>query len=254
MGQQFFDINKLKPWNGLLRFPISLSRIANAQSAKMYFETYIPHISPSKILTPTIWANFCYSDMLYMYSDQPATTLKKKYMSEIYKHKNESKKYLGKPQVHLWKTPKDASYYIPNSFSFDSWTSLYLWYEWDFPFILKRLYDIYQNDSVFQNYLEADCKDNDKLITNDQIMFFLEKHLMMYLISRMKTHLINLYVPNYDWILQSYPGKPLRHQIYIFQQDFFGLGTSRNVYADSWYDLWQCILYDMSKIDLKTYI
>ena len=172
MGQQFFDINKLKPWNGLLRFPISLSRIANAQSAKMYFETYIPHISPSKILTPTIWANFCYSDMLYMYSDQPATTLKKKYMSEICKHKNESKKYLGKPQKHLWKTPKDASYYISNSFSFDSWTSLYLWYEWDFPFMLKRLYDIYQNDSVFQKYLEVDCKDSDKLITNDQVMFF----------------------------------------------------------------------------------
>ena len=38
--------------------------------------------------------------------------------------------------------------------------------------MLKRLYDIYQNDSVFQKYLEVDCKDSDKLITNDQVMFF----------------------------------------------------------------------------------
>ena len=47
--ETFYDINKFKPGKWILRFPISFARIDNAQTAKMYFEGYIPHITPAKI-------------------------------------------------------------------------------------------------------------------------------------------------------------------------------------------------------------
>jgi hypothetical protein len=76
---------------------------------------------------------------------------------------------------------------------------------------------------------------------------------MMYYIAHMPVLLRNEYVHNHERVLQCYPGKPLKHQIYIMQQDFFKLGTSTNVYQMSWYDLTEKKLYDFSKIDLDTY-
>jgi hypothetical protein len=101
MQQPVFDINKFKPGKGILWFPISLARIENAQSAQMYFEEYIPHLTPAKIVTPTIGVNFCYGDWLYMWDATPAMDLKKRYSVAISKHQNGCKKYIWKPQVHL---------------------------------------------------------------------------------------------------------------------------------------------------------
>lgn len=98
---EFFDINKFKPGKGILRFPISLVRIDNAQSAKMYFEDYIPHFTPSKVLTPTLGANFCYGDWLYMRDNTEAYKLKESYSISICRHQNTCLSYIWKPQIHL---------------------------------------------------------------------------------------------------------------------------------------------------------
>lgn len=86
-------------------------------------------------------------------------------------------------------------------------------------------------------------------------MFFLEEHLVVYYLAHKKILLRNDYVPQYDWVLLCYPGgKPLKHFIYIMQQDFFKLGTSTNVYQMCEYDLTEKKLYDFSAIDLETYM
>lgn len=77
---------------------------------------------------------------------------------------------------------------------------------------------------------------------------------MVYFIAHMQVKLRNEYVPHHERVLQCYPGKPLKHQIYIMQQDFFKLGTSTNVYQMSRYDLTEKKLYDFSTIDLETYM
>ncbi len=81
--------------------PISLARIDNAQTPKMYFEDYIPHITPSKVTTPTIGANICYGDWLYMRDTREAAGLKKVYSKQICQHQQACNKYIWKPQVHL---------------------------------------------------------------------------------------------------------------------------------------------------------
>jgi len=250
---EFFDINKFKSGKWILWFPISLARIDNAQSAKMYFEEYIPYITPAKILTPTIWANFCYGDWLYMRDDKSASILKQKYTKDICKHENESNKYIRKPQIHLGKTSKDASFYVPQAFNFNTRSSLYFWYRWDFASDLNSLYKIYQQDILFQQYLLDDCKFFWKEVSYNQIMFFLEEHLMMYFIIKQRIVLENKYVPNHDWVLVAYPGKLPRHMIYIMQKDFFRLWQCNNVYEENRYDLTEKKLYDFSKIDLDTY-
>lgn len=249
-----YDINKFKPGKWILRFPISMARIDNAQSPKAYFEDYIPYITPSKILTATIGVNFCYGERLYMRSDEPANILKKKYTWAISKHKNESIKYIYKPHINLWKSSKDATYYVPYAFAFDTWSSLYFGSERDFGSDFGEILKIYNNDQLFQKYLKEDCDACGKEVTENQIMFFLEEHLLMYFVAKRKIQLKNDYIPGHDRVLLCYPWKPLKHQIYIMQQNFFKLSDDKNIYANSRYDLEQKKIYDMSKIDLGIYI
>ena len=49
LTNQFFDINKFPAEEGMLVFPISMSRISNeSQNAKKYWE-YVNFINPSKV-------------------------------------------------------------------------------------------------------------------------------------------------------------------------------------------------------------
>lgn len=250
---EFFDINKFKPGKGILWFPISLARIDNAQSAKMYFEDYISHLTPSKVVTPTLGANFCYGEWLYMWDNEAAAKLKKSYTISICRHKNSCASYIWKPQVHLGKTDHDSSYYIPSAFNFNSWASLYRGYEKDFSSDLTVLYNIYKKDELFQKYLLEDCKKFDREPTENQIMFFLEEHLIMYFIAKGAIKLYNEYVPNHDRVLICYPGIPPKHFIYIMQQNFFKLTDDKNAYAQNYYNLTNKKLYDFTRIDLETY-
>ena len=84
---QFFDINKLPPEEGILVFPISMSRISNSQNAKNCWE-YMKIFSPDKIIKPIVGLNFIYGDYLYFNSDEKASILKNKYLSLILSHKN----------------------------------------------------------------------------------------------------------------------------------------------------------------------
>jgi len=191
--------------------------------------------------------------MLYMYDDRPAGILKRKYTLDMCKHQNACESYIWKPQIHLGKTPKNASYYVAQAFSFDTWSSLYFAYKGDFSSDLMKLYKIYQEDNIFQMLLEKDCNTFGKELTENQIFFFLEEHLMMYFIAKRKVELKNEYVPHHDRVLISYPGKPPRHLVYMMQKNFFNLTDEHNIYAQNRYDLTEKKLYDFTKIDLDSY-
>jgi hypothetical protein len=60
----FFDINHFPQSWGMIVFPISMSRITNAQSPEKCIE-YISFLS-KKILINKVGANFLYSEGLYM--------------------------------------------------------------------------------------------------------------------------------------------------------------------------------------------
>ena len=248
--QQVFDINKFKPWKGILRFPISLARIDNAQSAKMYFEDYIPHFS-KKVLKPTLWIHFSYCDMLYMYDDRPATFLKDKYMTDTIKHYKWAYNYIHKSLHKSWDNV--LNYYIPDAFTFTGRSNHYFNYAWDISSDINRLYSLYAEDQIFAWYINDDCNRSWKEIIKSQIFFFLEEYFITYLILTKNILLHNNYIGMPEWILVWYPWKPNKWLIYLMQQDFFKLWKSSNVYEMNRYDLTDKKLYDFSKIDLDTY-
>jgi len=245
----FFDINKFPVMEGMLVFPISMSRISNeSQNAKKYWE-YLGHINPSKINKNAphskVGALFVYGDFLYLYSDEKASVLKRRYMDLVASHKNSFNNLLqGDP------------YLIGDSISYKVWNQFYLDCD-KFVFYLDNLKKIYDKDETFQKYISDDLErlDNPKRVLDEnQLRFFLEEHLMLYLISKGEMKLENSFINGHEkWILVAYPGKPLKAHIYLHQKNFFHLDDPQNAYQDSWYDLEGKKLYDFKRIDLESF-
>ena len=238
---EFFDINKLPLEKGILVFPISMSRISTSQNAKSCWE-HLRIFSPDKIIKPLVGLNIIYSDFLYLYSDEKASELKSKFSQLVINHKNEFNKIINKNK-----------FYIQQAFSFTTWNQLYLECK-EFTSYFGDLKQIYRKDKKFQKYIQDDLKSAKKQkLDENQLNFFLEEILMSYLITKGKVRLQNEFVRDQQkWVLYCYPGKPLKSQIYLFQQNFFKLNNPTNDYQAAFYDLEEKKLYDFNRVDLET--
>ena len=242
----FFDINKLPKEYGILVFPISISKMhgGTGQSAEECLE-YIKHFSPSKVSAPKIGLNMVYGDFLYLHSKEPAAELKNKFMSSVLNHKRAFQNLLQKE----W-----DRFQIQQAFSYESWSQLYMDYDGDFASDFSKIKNLYAEDKQFQKYIEEDTLFCKRELTEDQINFFLEEHLMLYLLSKGKIHLPNQHVNGREeWILWCYPGVPLKGQVYLYQLNPLSFDNPKNKYQDSTYDLESKKLIDYMNIDLDTY-
>lgn len=244
---RFFDINKLPKDYGILVFPISIARADNrtGQDPVQCFES-IQYFSPKKISEPKVGLNMIYSDSLYMHSKEPASALKAKFMSIVLRHKNTFKKLVAQN----WE-----DFQIQQAFSFEVWNQLYLDYkDGDFSSDFMKIKKIYQEDTYLQKLVAEDAEFCGRDLTKEQIDFFLEEHLMLYLLSKKRILLPNEYVQGREkWILWCYPGPALKGQIYFYQKNFLNLDALENPYQNSVYDLESKLLIDYMKIDLETY-
>ncbi|MEN9626260.1 MAG: hypothetical protein RL557_588 [archaeon] len=221
---EFYDIPRFPKQEGIIVFAISMSRIGNAQSAKKCFE-YMERFIP-KIIFPVVGLNFIYGDTLYLYSDGKANQLKNKYQTLVNSHKFEFKNILEK-------NPK----YIPHSFSFNTWNQTILQSN-EFMIFFGELKKIYQKDKILRKLVEEDIKKSNKEIDDNSVNFILEEILLFYLITKGKVRLQNDYIQDKQkWILNCYPGKPLKSEIYLYQKNFFKLKNPDNVYENCFYDL-----------------
>jgi hypothetical protein len=243
LKNQFFDINKLPTNWGLLIFPISMSRVDNSQNAPITF-SYLKNFI-KKFTASRIGVNFIYGDFLYLYSDEKASLLKDKFMHQVVNHKNGLQKLIQKDR---------SNFQIQQGFNYASWTQFYFGIS-DFPELFDKIKKLYNKDALFQSYMKDDCKAFDKKLTENQINFFLEEHLLFYLVSKGKLKLSNEYVQGReDWILWCYPGKPPKGMVYLYQLNPLRLSNPKNQYENCpTYDLETKKLYDASMIDLKTY-
>lgn len=239
---KFFDINKLPPVEGLLVFPISMSRISNAQSAENCWE-YMKIFSPNKVIKPLVGLNIIYGDFLYFNSDEKASELKNKFSHLTTAHKSKMKKILSK-----------NPYYIEPAFSFTTWNQAVLDFEGMFNGHFGELKKLYRSDETFQSYIEQDLINTGRsTLDENQLSFFLEEILLFYLVTKGEVNLRNDYVRGHEkWVLWCYPGKPLKSQIYISQLNPFNLENEENEYEDCHYDLEEQKLYEFSAIDLSS--
>ncbi len=244
---RFFDINKLPKDYGILVFPISIARAEhkNGQDSDQCFE-HVQHFSPKKIAEPKVGLNMIYGDFLYMHSQEPASSLKKKFMGIVLGHKNSFQRLINKN----W-----HDFQIQQAFSFQVWNQLYLDYkDGDFSCEFNRIKKIYQEDNYFQKLVADDAVFCNRELTEEQLDFFLEEHLMFYLLSKKRISLPNEYVQGRErWLLWCYPGFALKGEIYLYQKNFLNLEALENPYQNCFYDLEKKLLIDFTKIDLDTY-
>ncbi len=239
----FFDINKLPLEKGLLLFPISMSRIRNRQSAESLLED-IRHFSPSKVSKPLIGLNVIYGDFLYLYSDKPAPELKNSFMKEVINHKNGMQKLIEKNFLE---------FQIQHAFNYMVWNQLYVGTN-DFSQKFTEIKRLYAQDRLFQKYIQEDCGYYGRPMEENQINFFLEEHLMQYLLVKGQIKLPNEYIQNQEkWILFCYPGNPPKASVYLFQLNPFNLNNSDNLYQNAEYNLETKKLIDFTRVDLDTY-
>jgi len=247
--QGFFDINKFPSEEGIIVFPISMSKVSNeSQSAKTYWE-YIEYFNPNKInknsAKSKVGAIFVYGDFLYLYSEEKSSVLKKKFMNLVSGHRNAFQRIiLGHP------------HFILDSVSFKVWNQFYVDND-KFIFYLEELKKLYAKDKNFQKYIKEDfdnLKNPERKLDENQINFFLEEHLWCYLVAKGHMQLENKFIDGREkWILIAYPGKPLKGHIYLHQKNFFKLDNPINTYQNSWYDLIEKKLYDFERIDLENF-
>lgn len=243
LKNQFFDINKLPSEEGILVFPISMSRIGNVQNAPNCI-TYLKKFL-KKVSAPKIGANFIYGDYLYLHSSEKASTLKDKFMHQMVNHKNALQKLIHKNRI---------DFQIQHAFNYMNWGQLYLGIS-NFPELFDEVKRIYKKDKAFQKYVKQDCLAFGKRLTENQVNFFLEEHLMTYLLLKGKISLPNDYIQHREqWILFCYPGKPPKGMVYLFQLNPFKLSNPKNPYENCpTYDLLEGKLHDADNIDLETY-
>ena len=239
----FFDINKLPPEKGLLLFGLSMSKLLNRQDAEHCMED-IRHLGTDKISRPNVGLNFIYSDFLYLYSDRPAPELKHSFMNQVIYHRNSMQKLIEKSHVE---------FQIQHAFNYMVWNQLYVGTK-DFNHLFDKLKKIYASDEKFQGYLKEDCDVFGRELGDNQVHFFLEEILMMYLLSKNQVKLPNEYIENHQkWILWCYPGRPLKSEVYMHQLNPFNLNWPENPYQSCQYDLESKQLIDFNRVDLETY-
>lgn len=239
----FFDINKLPSEKGLLLFGLSMNRLLNRQSVKNCIED-IRSITPSKVSKPLIGLNFIYSDFLYLYSDRPAPELKNSFMEQVIAHRNGLQNVIEKNHLE---------FQLQHAFNYMVWNQLYVGTN-NFTDLFEKTKRIYQKDLKFQKYMEEDCKMFDREMKENQINFFLEEILMIYLLSKNKVKLPNEFIENNQkWILFCYPGRPLKSMVYFYQLNPFKLQWEENPYQNAHYNLESKELVDFSRVDLETF-
>jgi hypothetical protein len=240
---KFRDIHKLPDEKGLIIFGLSMSKLGNRQNAKNCMED-IKKLATDKVKKPLIGLNFIYGDFLHLYSDRPAPELKHSFMNQVIDHRNSLQRIIEK---------NCTTFQIQHGFNYMVWNQLYVGTT-DFNRLFDKIKKLYKEDLKFQKYIEEDCEAFGREVKDNQVNFFLEEVLMMYLISKNQIKLPNEYVENQQkWILWCYPGKPLKSEVYIQQLNPFNLNWPENPYQNCQYDLDAKVLIDFNKVDLETY-
>ena len=135
---QFFDINKLPAQEGLLIFPISMSRISNSQSGIEYIKVLKKF--ETKVSRTLVGANFIYTDSLYERYNIIKGQSDAKNLNLVLTHKNSFLKSLIK-----------KTKYIEQGFSFLVWNQLIIEYP-HFPDELKKVQKKYEKDKLFPSF------------------------------------------------------------------------------------------------------
>jgi len=239
----FFDINKFPTTEGIILMGISMNRIGNIQSAEKCFE-YLHSLASKIQYTDGIGMVLLYSDYLYFHSKDPARTLRDRFKDLMISHKNAFLNLLKKDQQWTHK-----------AFSFYTFGQLFLDNSDVYQNAHTAVYDLYKKDPLFKKYVEEDCIATGHVFDEGEVHFILEEIVVFYLSQKGILRLGNKFVTDTEkkWVLQVYPGKPLKSEVYLFQNNPLNISNQKNQYETCFYDLESRILYDYTSINIDTF-
>ena len=228
------DFTRFPEERGMLVFPISLSRISNSQSAKMYWE-YVQLLEKKIVKTEGIGVTFVYGDYLYFLTekDSPAT-LRHRYLNLMAQHKNEFVGILT----------RDINW-VCDYFSFQTYGQVRLDTSKVYNKYFEKLLKIYSEDPELQECVATDVGNREH--TKEHINFVLEETLLFHLASKGVFSYPNQIINHREeWVLHCYPGKPMVTEFYLYRKNPFKLGNPKNKFENHFYDLEERKLYDLS--------
>jgi hypothetical protein len=239
MESTFFDINQLPQEEGLLVFGISMNRIGNIQSAENCF-IHMKDLAEKITKTEGVGLVTVYSDYLYFHSEQPAHVLRDRYKELMVAHKDGFMNLVKKNPV-----------WIPKAFSFMTFGQLLLDNSKEFKVGFDKIFELYNQDKDFQRYVHEDIKKSEHGFGEKEVSFILEEITFFYLATKGALSFNNQFVHQTEkWILNAYPGEPLRSEIYLYKKNPLKLSNEKNKYENSYYDLQAKIVYDLTKFVL----
>lgn len=239
----FYDLNQLPQEEGLLIMGISMNRIGNRQSAEKCFAD-MEYVESKIKITDGVGLVTLYSDYLYFHSDEPAKTLRDRYKDLMFQHKNGFMSLLSHSDV----------WFVKKAFSFSTMGQMMLDNASEFSKALQKVTDLYANDSAFADCVNFDAGLANHGLGNGEIMFILEEITLFYLAAKGKLSFSNRFVSGTEkWTLFMYPGKPLKSEVYLFQNNPLKLSNPRNRFENASYDLEGKKLYEYNRIDLDTF-
>jgi hypothetical protein len=239
---QFFDINQLPVEEGLLFFGVSMNRISNRQSAENCFKD-LQFIDTKIKKTKGIGMVMWYGDYLYFHSEEKAHILRDRYKHLMLSHKNSFSNILeNKPEWTI------------KAFSFMSFGQVMLDNSSIFQNAFQQILEVYKTDQKFKECVHFDCTKIKVDFDERNILFILEELTAFYLASKGQLNFNNKFISGTEkWILQGYPGKPLKSEVYLFQLNPLKLSNPKNKFENSYYDLESKILYDYDRLDIDTF-
>ncbi len=230
-----YDINKL-PTDGYIMFPISMSRITNAQNAEECYKAI--EFLEKKMSAVGVDGIFLYTNGLYYNDDESALTIRKKTNQQMLDHKNALLKLVSKNKK-----------YIPQSMHFIPWDYVLL-NSPDFPEFFAKLKKAYEKDASFAELVKESLKNREE--TDANISFLLEEMALNYIIRQKLVEFPKTLVKHDKFRLFVYPGPYMKADLYIWKNKLLPQQQTKqsntNPYYASQYDLEKHIIYNFDEM------
>lgn len=232
----FFDVNRI-PGNGMLVFPLSMSRLFLGQDPKTLYESLC--FLQNKMEEMTIDIAFIYTNGLYFNNSGDSSSLRKKTNAQMLTHK-----------VELSKLIKKDNRFSPSAIHFIPWDYLLLQAENYLSLhaiLLKQL----ACDSFFKTLVTLETKSgfNESL---EKQSFLIEETLITYLIRNKLVKLPTTLSDLHGWGLIVYQVRCLSTDVYLYQTKL--LPQMKPNFSESWFNKIACAgMYNMQRKILVDY-
>lgn len=224
------DISRL-PTDGYVVFPLSMSRISNAQNPEECYRWL--QFFEKKIQMYGLDAVFLYTNGLYYNNDDSALSVRKKTNGQMISHSNAVRKLVIKKRQYM----PQAMHFIP----------------WDYIILNSSEYDQYynvlkqldKNDPEFHKAILEDLKDRKESEAN--LSFFIEELTVTHLIRQKLIEFPKTLVKKDNFRLIVYPGPPLKSDIYQWKKKVLPQNKDFPFYA-SHYDIESEVIYNFDEL------